>query len=510
MVQIRQLFTLDLERDITLIRGFNGAGKTALQNVIIWCLTGHALRSQHMPDQIHEPMAVSWTAGRSTEDGGNEPALDLPPAVPIPTGAELQSLGEKPKVDTWAQLTFCDYNSDEVRIVRRHLTVGPRGKVGMDVDGLAELGLTDLAREVGTVMPGIAAQMRFDERTTFAQAVATLTGLRPLEDLGQRSERVVKRLRGEETTNAGREAAAKVREFHNLRRNMRDAWTQHPDLGNPVKLLGSEDMKPEEWNALLANARKHLESMKEVSERRVEAVLGRRLKDHADADTLVVQLRDASESLGTKALEGLPTIGLIRDLGAITASDMKSAQTVIRELVERAEAVAERLTRPEEAQRWQLYVKILAWHEEHHAGMPVDDCPVCGTRLADVREDPVLRRSVGDVLRLCQDVDADVAKGVQEWERDASREILEKLPESLRGFANRVSRDDLLAVYRKAYVGEVVVGPEFRWTATRTEDKRGEGLGVGCRQSSAQGNGGHRADGLARGVRRRQVSAIHP
>lgn len=46
-------FVLDVERDVTLISGFNGAGKTSLQNVIIWCLTGRALRSQHMPDEIH-------------------------------------------------------------------------------------------------------------------------------------------------------------------------------------------------------------------------------------------------------------------------------------------------------------------------------------------------------------------------------------------------------------------------------------------------------------------------
>ena len=455
------VFALDLERDITLIRGFNGAGKTALQNVIIWCLTGRALRSQHMPDQIHEPMAVSWTGGRSIAEGGNEPALDLPPAVPIPTAAELEGLAEKAKVDTWAQLTFCDPDSDEVRIVRRHLTVGRRGKVGMEVDGLAALGLTDLAIEVGTLMPGIAAQMRFDERTTFAKAVATLTGLKPLEDLGQRSKRVVKRLRGEETRNAERDAAAKVREFNSRRRNMRDAWTAQPDLGNPVDLLGLDDGKPAEWSSLLADARKHLESMKEVSEKRVEAVLGRGLKTYTDADALLKQLHLASDSLGTRALNGLPTIAVIRDLGAITEHDMESAQTVIREMVERAEAVSERYTRPEEAARWQLYAKVSAWHQEHHAGVSVGDCPVCGTDLADVAEDPVLGRSIGDALQLCRDVDADVAKGLEEWERDASRELLEKLPKSLRGFADRVLPDGLLAIYRKAYVGELLADRSF-------------------------------------------------
>ena len=456
------LFAFDLERDVTLIRGFNGAGKTALQNVIVWCLTGRALRSQHMPDEIHEPMAVSWTGGRPIADGGNEPTLTLPPVVPIPSAAELESLGEKAKVDTWAQLTFCDPDSDAVRVVRRHLTVGRRGKIGMDVDGLAELGLTDLAIEVGTLMPGIAAQMRFDERTTFAKAVATLTGLKPLEDLGQRSERVVKRLRGEETANAEGAAAAKVREFNDRRRKIRDAWTAQPDLGNPVDLLGPDDRdKPEEWSSLLADARRHLESMKQTSENRAEAVLGRRLETYADADALLKQLRVASDSLGARALQGLPTATVMRDLAAVTETDMASAETVIREMVKRAEAVSGRLTRPAEAARWQLYAKVSAWHQEHHVGMSLDDCPVCGNDLAGVPEDPVLGRSVGDALQACRGVDGDVAKGVDEWEQDASREFLERLPESLRKFAERTTPHGLLGIYRKAYLDELLGDPSF-------------------------------------------------
>jgi len=52
-----ELFRLEIDKDITLISGFNGAGKTALLSTIIWCLTGKALRSQHMPDEVHEPMS---------------------------------------------------------------------------------------------------------------------------------------------------------------------------------------------------------------------------------------------------------------------------------------------------------------------------------------------------------------------------------------------------------------------------------------------------------------------
>ena len=457
-----EVFALDLDCDITLIGGFNGAGKTALQNVIVWCLTGRALRSQHLPDEIHAPMPVYWTGGRPVTAGGNEPPLALPPVVPIPSVEQLETLGDTPKVDTWARLTFRDPDSDEVRVVCRRLVVGPRGKIGMAVDGLAELGLTDLAIEVGTLMPGIAAHMRFDERSTFATAVATLTGLKPLEDLGRRSKRVVKRLTGRETEVAAQAAATKVREFNEWRRSMRDTWTAQPDLGDPVDLLGPDDRdEPEEWSSLLAEARARLESMKQKSEERIDVVLGRRLETAADANALLAQLNHALDSMKGGALQGLPSITLVRDLGAVAEDDVATAERLIEEMAERAGAVADRLARPAEAARWQLYARVAAWHREHNAGTSINDCPVCATDLAGTAEDPVLGRGIADALRLCRDVDGDVAKGAEEWERDASREFLERLPERLRRFADNPPRDGLLEIYRTAYVDELMAERSF-------------------------------------------------
>ncbi len=147
--------------------------------MIIWCLTGRALRSQHMPDEVHQPMEV-YRASPDEEDGASEAALALPPVVPVPSAADLEVLNDQPKIDTWAKLTFHDEGSDNVCVVQRTLTVGPRGKISMTVTGLEELGLPDLAVEAGTLMPGIAAHMRFDEKTTFADAIAQLTGLKLL------------------------------------------------------------------------------------------------------------------------------------------------------------------------------------------------------------------------------------------------------------------------------------------------------------------------------------------
>ena len=456
-------FVVEVDRDVTLISGFNGAGKTALQNVIIWCLTGRALRSQHMPDEVHAPMDV-YRAGGDEEDRASESALALPPVVPIPSAADLEVLNDQPKIDTWAKLTFHDEGSDNICVVQRALTVGARGKIGMTVTGLEDLGLPDLAIEAGTLMPGIAAHMRFDEKTTFADAIAQLTGLKPLEDLGRRSRRVVRRLRTTETQNTEAQASAKLDDFKSKRESIDDAWTAQPDLGEPADLISpDEQSEGDQYQKTIADTRKRLEVTKKTLESRAESVLGRALqlatKDEADA--LLRQLAAASDLLKSAALNALPSIVITKGLDPISDEDNGAAETLVEEMVARANEVSGRLYNKQEAARWQLYARVAAWHREHHSDADVENCPVCGTDLKKVPSDALLDKGVKEALRLCGEADADAAKGAEEWERDAAREFLERLPESLRAFANNAPTTELLQIYRKAFVEELLAERNF-------------------------------------------------
>lgn len=461
-------FVLDIERDVTLISGFNGAGKTALQNVIIWCLTGKALRSQHMPDEIHEPMDVSLTVDEDEQDDGEaESELALPPVVPIPSGADLEALGDQPKIDSWAQLTFHEGGSGEICAVRRALTVSTRGKIGMTVTGLEELGIPDLAIEAGTLMPGIAAHMRFDEKTTFADAIAQLTGLKPLEDLGRRSARVVRRLKNDETKAAQSGAQTKLTEFMEKRQNIVDVWSAQPDLGKPANLIAPDQQKEgEEEDASkksIANARKLLEEKKQTLESTAEIILGKALQLASDdeVDALLQQLGKAADMLKPASLAALPSVAVIESLRVVSANDCKAAETLVDTMIKRAKTVAERLRNKQEAARWQLYAKVAAWHSEHHQDTELNDCPVCGSDLEKVPPDALLDRAVKDALALCSQADADAAKGAEEWERDAAREFLDNLPESLRAFADKAPPDNLLSIYHKAYVEELLADRAF-------------------------------------------------
>ena len=164
-----QLFELDLSASATLFRGFNGAGKTSLISAICWCLTGYGHRSQGLPDFLHECIAVQ-TAG-TPGPGGEPSSFEIPAIVPVPTDQELIAVDGVPKTDTWVRLTFRPLGGGANVTVERHLQ--REGKKGFkaEASGLDQLGLTDLALQVGTLMPGIAAATRFKDKTTLSQAV---------------------------------------------------------------------------------------------------------------------------------------------------------------------------------------------------------------------------------------------------------------------------------------------------------------------------------------------------
>ncbi len=86
---------------------------------------------------------------------------------------------------------------------------------------------------------------------------------------------------------------------------------------------------------------------------------------------------------------------------------------------------------------------------------------MCGTNLNEVPSDAVLDKDVKEALRLCGEVDADAAKGAEEWELDAAREFLERLPETLQAFANKAPKTELLQIYRKAFVEELLAERGF-------------------------------------------------
>src|SRR5208282_2710414 len=115
-------------------------------------------------------------------------------------------------------------------ISRRLITRTRAGKYKTDVTGLERLGLSDLAIQVGTIMPAVAAQMRFDEPTELGRAIAELTGLKPFSDFGQRCPRVIDRLTGREIHETDERKAKLLVQFKDKLTAYLETVAPHPAL----------------------------------------------------------------------------------------------------------------------------------------------------------------------------------------------------------------------------------------------------------------------------------------
>lgn len=485
-------FIFDLDKEVTLISGFNGAGKTALLSAIIWCLTGKALRSQHMPHEVHEPMAVERAADIvGTQETDGQPEIAIPPIVPIPSADNLARLGDSPKLDTRVSLTFRRPDSGEIRRVTRKLDTAGK-KLVTSVEGLDGLGLSPLAIEAGTLMPGVAAHMRFDEKSDFTQAVSQLTGLKPLEELGQRTERLVNRLRTTEKRATEEARDKKTADFKKALQTLQEGWEARPDLAEMPEILlpgdereietetdadSDEEQQKTDCRSSIAAARERLQELQSEMSAAMETILGRRIEltTREEVDTFTRALDEVADRLKGSALRELPSVVLLGNLGKITNEESDAARKAISELIERARSLSQQLEDERQAARWRLYSRVSAWHKDHHPDQDISNCPVCGTDLEKVPSDALLDLSVKAALDQCREADSDIAKTAAEWERDEAAAFLNALPESLRGFADNAQRNTLIDLCRKGYVDELLAHKAF---SGRLEPLRANGQNV--------------------------------
>ncbi len=459
--------SLELDRDVTCIWGFNGAGKTALQNAIMWCLTGQAHRSQHKPAAVHEPIAVellSVSDGEDPNSADSTRSLSLPPIVPLPSPEELATLQDKPACDTSVELTLRESSGQEI-VVKRELKRSPKGALSIQSTGLEQLGLPQWAIEAGTLMPAIAATMRFDEKTTFADAIAQLTGLRPLQDLGRRSERLVRRLLGEDSDKAEADTDVAFTRFSTSKRTFEEAWKIQADtLGQLPELFSpAQETIDKSCKAAIESSVSHLEELRQQGQRDIDAILAAsvQLKTKDQAVAFETILGTAKERLGSIAIGALPSVQTLKRLGEIEEVDRVAVIAKLEELRARAVEQVARQQKKEEAARWQLYAMVSQWHRRNHPEEPLGDCPVCGSDLAQVPPDALLDKEVAEALKASALAHTDATKTLQDWQRDAASELLEDLPSSLRPFVDTKPRASLLGLYRDAYVSELLQDAAF-------------------------------------------------
>ncbi|MEH0198715.1 AAA family ATPase [Caulobacter sp. CCNWLY153] len=225
-------FAVGKERNITLIHGFNGAGKTALLNAFVWCLYGETTDDFEAPDRLASEAAMT-----EAPEGGS--------------------------VTVKVRLTF--KNRDGLYVVERSVAVTKKGieqvpdaeKVGLSVQKAGEAELTPIPSSVQPRINTLLSQTLYPffffngERVEWLASADAYEqveeGLKSLLDIKiyERSlhhlkEVVSKELTAELKKHGGEELQAAVSELEALKEKADDLAKEEKRSANAIALLTKE------------------------------------------------------------------------------------------------------------------------------------------------------------------------------------------------------------------------------------------------------------------------------
>jgi len=425
-------FEFEFDQATTLIEGDNAAGKTSLLNAIIWCLTGRIHRSQRPPEVGDEPIRVASVDG-SEQDGDSSVFDEITPITPLPPIDVLKATGGKPlPLDTWVELAFEDDQGNKVGPIRRSLRRTSRGKVKVDEPDLSQLGISPIALEVGTTMPGLLPYLRLGEPSDLGQAVATLTGIRPLQDLVKHAKKAKEKLRKDLVKDREREIEEFDEDYRNEGNEYRRMLADHPEL--KPKQTVPEPSTDSTIEDTLESCRKHFEGRQAEAFQQAQQILGDSF-DSSDAEMrkdLTDNVGPAIGLLGSDNLGRLPSANRLRRLGSLNNNEISSALNLVKKLQAQAQELADMAAAPDVAQRMRLYARVAGWLKDlPEVPSDVKQCPVCDIAL-EGKLDPVTQEPVTKHLQhhLLTETDH-LEKTLDQWARASQASLLEQLPEAL-------------------------------------------------------------------------------
>jgi len=427
-------FHLDLERPLTSIEGGNAAGKTSILSAITWCLTGHVFRSQRPPEEVQEPLVV-----RSENDSEDTPTCDMTAITPKPSKEVLSSLGNKRlPLDTSVELCFIDDSGKPAGTIRRSLQRTPRGKIKVVSPDLSLLGLDPVALEVGTRMPGQIPYIQLGEACDLGLAVASLTGLRPLQQLAKHAEKTQKKLRKDLVDSRNEEIRGLDSEYSTRCAELKSVLENHPDIAPDFSVPTPGPEK--EIDQDLAKCSQHFCALQAQGLAECKAILGDAFapEDNAARRSLLADIGPALGSFDPNNIARLPSAQRLRNLEALTDEDISSAESLMNTLMRESTEVAKRAQQRDVAARLRLYARVAGWLKEHpEVSQSLENCPVCKTPLAG-KTDEITGEAVAAHIERCLHTESSfLEKTIEGWERSALNTLRTGLPPALHAEMDR-------------------------------------------------------------------------
>lgn len=445
-----ETFVFEPSKGITLLEGVNGSGKTSILNAVVWCLTGHLIRSQRMPEE--GPTEFLCDIARDGRAPTTHPMSTITPMPP--TSEDLGGDGQAVPADTWVEVTLADAEGDRLPPLRRSQSRTLRGKITETPPDLDAVGIDPISWRIATIMPALLQFLPVGSTSQLGEAVARLTGLADLVDLARHADKMSDRIAKRAVPELKKQCEEIAERYDRAVADLYGIVGERPAIAfegtAPAVDAGDAGARITEI------ARKFLD-LKTEALSEAQTVLGESFnpEEKAARDDLEASIRPAIEQL--KRATDLPSIARLRSL-SVTADDADIVTSMLDRIEAEAATLARLFTEPDRARRSQLYARVAAWmHEHSHADG--ESCPVCNGKLEGAC-DPVTGDPVSMHLSEAA-LDRDViARTVIDWAA-SRRGLLQELPTAIVGEARADLPASPAALLKRGLIDELFATEPF-------------------------------------------------
>lgn len=418
-------FELDFRSSITFLEGANGAGKTSVLNAIVWALTGQVMRPQRSPESGQTEFECELAPAAEGEEPETFRAVAV---VPLPD-LDLERPSGHGTVDTWVELTFLDETGKSLPVVRRELSLTPRGKVTETAPNFSGLGVDQIVVRSGTTMAALLPYIQFEGPSALGKAVAELTGLAPLVQLTKHATKARTRLLGDSTKDRQKEIDGFDEGFSRSRTDLLAQAAENPSLAFAHDLPKAHGANVDE---ALELTKTHFDNLSATRLAEAKEVLGEGFNPQAEKDRQ--DLQDSIEpAMGELAhIKNLPSAARLSALGDITPEEKAEARDAIAALLKQAGELVNMAQDESRAARLRLYAAVASWMQAHpDYQVDAGKCPVCDAPLSDAN-DALTGESVEQHLHKAKHSDAAVvALTLVQWGKSAVAQLSSQLASTL-------------------------------------------------------------------------------
>jgi energy-coupling factor transporter ATP-binding protein EcfA2 len=472
---------IEVERDVVLIRGQNGAGKSSIAKALTFALTGH------IPCPASEPQPFETLVNTYTLPDGV--AIPLPTIVPMPTAEQwrARSQADGPPIETSVEVTLTKAPGQAVVVRREVIQQGKSGftsRLSVDEKSTTRtldevLGVSRLGLELSVLHMARLPYIVLGRPESLGKGVQELTGLRPIGDLAETSAvKFASFLKGTFTTNRRNDQKKALSDFAAKALALAALFETSPSKP-PVAV------SPASGNTCKVSLDAIGEDLRQRTASIVTAVATAAGVPETEValDGLDEKLVRARTNLtgGTPPRDSLAAV--VGRLATLDAATVEEVRKRVQALADRANEFARQHAEKTAFARRRLYARVAAWLKEQGREGEPDACPVCLRSLTEAEHDHDLGVPIATALAQAQKDLADLEFTLDQFIKQAENDFKQDLPETVASELKHVRMlgpTSLNADWAKSAVGDMAARLKDIPTLAALVGRAGEALAAGA------------------------------